>query len=80
MIRFVRGDFEIVLSRHAIKRAIGRQIPWDLIRTTIFEGKFERRGGEFIWLKKKFEQGTVVCKARCVSSTEALVVTIEWRR
>ncbi len=80
LITFERGDWALTFSRHAITRAAGRRIYWDLIRSTVFEGEIERRGGEFLWFTKRFNKGKVVCKARITHENEARVVTIEWRR
>lgn len=80
MTRISRGEFEVLFSRHALKRAVERGIYWDFVRNTIFSGEIRRLGGGFVWFIKRFRRGTVVCKARMLNPSQVLVVTIEWRR
>lgn len=78
-MRLSRGEFEVVFSRHAIKRAVERNIHWDLIERTIFNGKIRRVGDNFIWFSKDFHRGTVLCKAVEAGQGQLLVMTVEWR-
>ncbi|MDP3741839.1 MAG: DUF4258 domain-containing protein [Candidatus Micrarchaeota archaeon] len=74
--RLFRGDYEVVFSNHALRRMVERRISWELVKKTVFEGKFERFGDNRIKLSKRFNDGAIICVG-VVQNSEIWVVTIE---
>ncbi len=71
-----RGDYRVVFAEHATFRSIQRDIPWDLVEKTVFEGKFERFGGNKVRIKKFFSRGSVICIG-VITNDEIKIITIE---
>lgn len=73
---FFRGDFEVFFADHAMRRAAQRQISLDLLEKTIFEGKFERFGGNNIRIKKRFLSGAIICIG-AIEKDRIKIITVE---
>ena len=60
-MRLWRGDYEVVIRKHALLRAVERDIPQDLVEKTLRYGKFERYAKHGLRIWKDFHEGRIAC-------------------
>ena len=63
MLRLKKENLKIILSRHALIRAMQRGIHPELIEDTIKTGKFKKRKGITI-IEKNFKEKIIKCVAK----------------
>lgn len=73
-----RDRFVIELSFHARKRAMRRNISFDMIEATLKTGKIERFGKNRFRFISKYKRGNVVCIGERKSGNYIKIFTIEW--
>ncbi len=71
-----RGDYEVLFVDHAARRAAQRKIPLDLLERTVFEGKFERFGGNKVKISKDYRKGAIICIG-IIERDRIKIITIE---
>ncbi|HIH21158.1 MAG TPA: DUF4258 domain-containing protein [Candidatus Diapherotrites archaeon] len=75
-MRFRKGCFEVVISRHAFERAMQRGIHPDLIESCLQTGRVERFGKNNFKIVKDFRKFSVICVDEMIGSA-IKIVTIE---
>ncbi len=71
-----RGDYEVSFQKHALQQAARRDVSWDLVKKTIYEGKFERFGNDKVRIWKRFNRGSIICIG-VIGLTRIRVITVE---
>ena len=56
-----KDQYEIIFTRHALKRAFGRRIDPDLVEDTISTGKMLRFGKNRVKIFKRFRDKEIIC-------------------
>ena len=56
-----RGEYEIEVRTHALEQSLERQIPWELVKATIYRGKFDSFGKHGVKIWKEFNIGRITC-------------------
>ncbi len=75
-----RGDYEVSFQKHALQQVAKRDVPWDLVKKTIFEGKFQRFGNDKVRIWKRFNRGTIICIGVFEQDNRIRVITVELGR
>jgi hypothetical protein len=55
-----KGEIEVIFRAHAIFRASERNVPWELIETTIQRGSFEEFGKDMVRISKACNKGRLM--------------------
>ncbi|HIH15964.1 MAG TPA: hypothetical protein HA252_01010 [Candidatus Diapherotrites archaeon] len=74
-----KGNYEVLLKRHAFLRALQRQVHPGLIEATIETGRMVRFGKDRVKFVKRFREFTASCVDEIVGHT-IRIVTIEKNR
>ena len=75
-MHFHKGNFEIVITKHAFERALQRQVHPDLIESAIQTGAVERFGKNNLKIVKQFRKFTIICVDEIIGNV-VKIVTIE---
>lgn len=73
-----RDKFAIEVSFHARKRAMKRNIGFDMIEATLKTGKIERFGKNGFKFISKYKRGNVICIGERKFGNYIKILTIEW--
>lgn len=73
-----KGEYRIVITRHAFVRAMQRHIHPDLVEDTLQTGKMKKFGKGKVKFEKRFKQFTIMCVDEIIRNM-IKIVTIEKR-
>ena len=71
-----KGDYEIVIMRHAFVRALQRNIHPDMIEATLQSGRMKRFGKNRVKFEKRFKQFAIICVDEIIGNM-IKILTIE---
>lgn len=74
-----KGQYKIVLTRHAFVRAMQRKVNPDLIENALQTGKMKKHGKGRVKFEKRFKQFTITCVDE-ITGNVIKIVTIEKKR
>ena len=75
-VGFRKGNFEIVITKHAFERAMQRRVHPDLIENAIQTGRIEHFGKNNIKIVKHFREFAIICVDEIIGNV-GKIVTIE---
>lgn len=75
-MNFQKGNFEIIITKHAFERAMQRRIHPDLIENAIQTGRIEHLGKNNLKIVKQFRKFTIICVDEIIGRV-VKIVTIE---
>ncbi|HLC79771.1 MAG TPA: hypothetical protein VJG83_05120 [archaeon] len=69
----IKGKYEIIFMRHAILRAIERNITPDVVENAVMTGSFHRFGKNRMKIIKKLRKMQIVCIDEIIGNTIKIV-------
>lgn len=70
------SSFDIEIKRHALIRAMERNITPDMVEATLRGGKIERFGKNYLRFSKEYKRLTVICIGE-IAGMHIKIITIE---
>lgn len=75
-----KGNYKIVITRHAFTRAMQRGIHPDLIEDALHSGRMKRFGRNRVRFEKRFKQFAVICVDEIIGNIIKILTIEKGRR